>query len=274
MPELPDVEVIAEFLNRQLAGAKIEEASILKPIVVRNLTGDDFASRLVGQRVESVSRRGKFLLLQLASGDWLVVNLMRSGRLRYWGPDETVRGKPFVVLRFADGTGLHYSDPDTMGKVYLTPALEWVPTFATLGPEALDPELTLAAFAERLRRRRGEIKGVLTNPTFVAGIGNAYADEILFRAGVYPFRESPSLSEDEVRRIYEAMHTVLQEAVDILRERVRDEIHVEIRDFLQVHGRGGQPCPRCGNPISRITARRRLTNFCRKCQPGTMIGNR
>lgn len=274
MPELPDLEVIAEFLNRQLAGAKIEEASILKPIVVRNLTGDDFASRLVGQRVESVSRRGKFLLLQLASGDWLVVNLMRSGRLRYWGPDETVRGKPFVVLRFADGTGLHYSDPDTMGKVYLTPALEWVPTFATLGPEALDPELTLAAFAERLRRRRGEIKGVLTNPTFVAGIGNAYADEILFRAGVYPFRKSPSLSEDEVRRIYEAMHTVLQEAVDILRERVRDEIHVEIRDFLQVHGRGGQPCPRCGNPISRITARRRLTNFCRKCQPGTMIGNR
>jgi formamidopyrimidine-DNA glycosylase len=274
MPELPDLEVISELLNRQLAGAKIEVASVLKPIVVRNLTGDDFASRLAGQRVESVSRRGKFLLLHLASGDWLVVNLMRSGRLRYWSPDETGRGKPFVVLRFADDTGLHYTDPDTMGKVYLTPALEWVPTFATLGPEALDPELTLAAFAERLRRRRGEIKGVLTNPTFVAGIGNAYADEILFRAGVYPFRKSPSLSDDEVRRIYEAMRTVLQEAVNILRERVGDEIHVEIRDFLQVHGRGGQPCPRCGNPISRIAARRRLTNFCRKCQPGTMIGTR
>lgn len=274
MPELPDLQVIAEFLNRQLAGAEIEEASILKPIVVRNLTRDDFASRLVGQRVESVSRRGKFLLLQLASGDWVVVNLMRSGRLRYWSPDERGRGKPFVVLRFADGTSLHYTDPDTMGKVYLTPALEWVPTFATLGPEALNPELTLAAFAGRLRRRRGEIKGVLTNPTFVAGIGNAYADEILFRAGVYPFRKSPSLSGDEVRRIYEAMRTVLQEAVNILRERVGDEIHVEIRDFLQVHGRGGRPCPRCGNPISRIAARRRLTNFCRKCQPGTMIGSR
>jgi len=170
-----------------------------------------------------------------------------------------------------NGASLRYTDPDTMGKVYLTPDLECVPTYADQGPEALDAGLTLEAFAERLRRRRGEIKGVLTSQTFVAGIGNAYVDEILFRAGVYPFRKSPSLSEDEVRRIYEAMHTVLEEAVEILRQRVGAEIHVEIRDFLRVHGRGGQPCPRCGNPISRITARRSLTNFCRRCQPGTMV---
>jgi formamidopyrimidine-DNA glycosylase len=213
------------------------------------------------------------LLFRLASGDWLVINPMRSGRLRCRASDEKVGGKPFVVLRFADGTSLHYTDPNTMGKVYLTPALELVPTFAALGPEALEPELTPTAFAERLRRRRGEIKGVLANQTFVAGIGNAYADEILFRAGVYPFRKSPSLSEDEVFRIYQAMHAVLEEAVGVLRERVGGDIHIEIRDFLQVHGRGGQPCPRCGTPISRITARRRLTNFCRRCQPGTMLDN-
>jgi formamidopyrimidine-DNA glycosylase len=273
MPELPDLEVIAEFLNLRFAGAKIVEASVLKPIVVRNLTGDDFAASLEGQRIASVSRRGKFLLFRLGSGDWLVINPMRSGRFRCAKPDNRPGGTPFVVLRFADGTRLHYTDPNTMGKVYLTPALELVPTFAALGPEALAPELTLMAFAERLRRRRGEIKGVLTNQTFVAGIGNAYADEMLYRAGVYPFRKSPSLSEDEVRRIYQAMHAVLEEAVSILRERVGADIHVEIRDFLQVHGRGGQPCPRCGAPISRITARRRLTNFCRTCQPGTMLGN-
>jgi formamidopyrimidine-DNA glycosylase len=273
MPELPDLEVIAEFLNLRLAGAEIKEASVMKPIIVRNLTGDDFAARLEGQRVASVSRRGKFLLFQLASGDWLVINPMRSGRLCCRAPDEKAGGKPIVVLRFADGTSLHYTDPNTMGKVYLTPALELVPTFAALGPEALDPGLTLTAFAERLRRRRGKIKGVLTNQTFVAGIGNAYADEILFRAGVYPFRKRPSLSEDEVCRIYRAMHAVLEGALSILRERVGADIHVEIRDFLQVHGRGGQPCPRCGTPVSRITARRRLTNFCRTCQPGTMLGN-
>ena len=274
MPELPDLEVIAEFLNRHLAGARIEEASVLKPIVVRNLTGDDFASRLAGQRVASVTRRGKFLLFELGAGDWLVINPMRAGRLRYQASADKVAGKPFVVLRFAEGKTLCYLDPATMGKVYLTSALERVPAFAALGPDALDPALTLGVFAERLRRRRGEIKGTLVSQTFVAGIGNAYADEILFRAGVYPFRKRASLSEHEVRRIYEAMHAVLRQAMDVLRERVGAEIHIEIRDFLQVHGRGEQACPRCGTPISRITARGRLTNFCRKCQPGTMLGKR
>jgi formamidopyrimidine-DNA glycosylase len=126
-------------------------------------------------------------------------------------------------------------------------------------------------FAARLRRHPGEIKGILTDQSFVAGIGNAYADEILFCARVYPFRKRPSLDADEVRRIYECMHTVLEGAIRILRERVGADIHEEIRDFMQVHGRGGQPCPRCGSPISEIKARQRLTNFCRTCQPGTLI---
>ncbi len=271
MPELPDLEVIAEFLQRQLTGARIEQASVLKPIVVRNLTGDDFASRLVGQCVESVSRRGKFLLFRLSSGDWLVLNPMLAGRLRYHTSGKKVPGKPFVVLRFAGGMSLRYSDAVTMGKIYLTPAPELVPAFASQGPEALDPQLTFEVFTARLRRRRGEIKGILTNQSFVAGIGNAYADEILFRAGVYPFRKKRSLSDNEVRRVYEAMHTVLREAIETLSERVGADIHVEIRDFLQVHGHGGEPCPCCGNPISEITARRRLTNFCRTCQPGMMV---
>jgi formamidopyrimidine-DNA glycosylase len=272
MPELPDLEIVAEFLNHRLGCARIEEVQVLKPIVVRDLSGAGFVPRLSGQCVEAVSRRGKFLLLRFASGDWLVINPMRAGRLRYLAPGERVAGKPFLALRFADGARLEYRDPYTMGKVYLTPDLEWVPTFGTLGPEALDPELTLDTFGERLRRRRGEIKGVLVNQSFVAGIGNAYADEILFRAAVYPFRKSPSLSKEEVRRVYEAMHAVLREAVEVLRQRIGQDIHVEVRDFLRIHGRGGQPCPRCGNPVSQITARGRLTNFCRTCQPGSMLG--
>jgi len=272
MPELPDLEVIAKFLQQQLTGVRIEEASVLKPIVVRNLIGGDLAAYLTGQSIESVSRRGKFLLFKLSSGNWLVINPMLAGRLRYHASGAKVRGKAFIVLRLANGMSLRYSDAVTMGKVYLTSALDAVPNFAAQGPEALDPQLTLGTFTTRLRRHRGEIKGILTNQSFVAGIGNAYADEILFRAGVYPFRKRPSLSEDEVRRVYEAMRSVLQEAIEILRERVGADIHLEIRDFLQVHGRGGQPCPRCGTPISEIRARRRLTNFCRVCQPGVMVG--
>jgi formamidopyrimidine-DNA glycosylase len=274
MPELPDLQVIAESLNRLVKGATIEEASVLRPIVVRNLTDRDIAGGLAGQRVENVSRRGKFLLLELSSRDWLVINFMRAGRLRYWGAGEKVRGKPFVVLRLADGASLSYTDPAMMGKVYLTAALEDVPTVASLGLDALDPALTLEAFRENLRRRRGEIKGVLVNQSFVAGIGNAYADEILFRARVYPLRKVPTLDEHDVRCIYEAMRGVLGEALSTLRRRVGDDIHQEVRDFLQVHGRGGELCPRCGNPISQLTARGRLTNFCRRCQPGSMVSNR
>jgi formamidopyrimidine-DNA glycosylase len=167
---------------------------------------------------------------------------------------------------------LRYVDDKTMGKIYLTRDLELIPGFAAQGPEALDPELTLEAFQVRLQRRRGEIKGILTNQAFLAGIGNAYADEILFRAGLYPFRKRPSLSAEEVERLYHAMGSVLSEAIVTLRERMGDEIHIKVRDFLQVHGKGGSPCPRCGTIISEIRARNRLTNFCRTCQPGRMIG--
>jgi formamidopyrimidine-DNA glycosylase len=270
MPEMPDLEVIAEVLQRRLQDATILEAQVRRPIVVRNLTGQALPERLAGQSVSAVSRRGKFVLLALDGDDWLVINPMRSGRLRYLQADKSARGKPYFALRFADGAMLQYRDADRMGKIYLTQDLDLVPTFAALGPEALSPELTLTAFSERLRSRRGEIKGVLTSQTFVAGIGNAYADEIVFQAGIYPFRKSPSLSQVEIECLYQAMHTVLQAAVDTLRARVGEDIHIEIRDFLQVHGRGGQACPRCGSPISTVSARQRVTNFCRNCQPGRM----
>jgi formamidopyrimidine-DNA glycosylase len=271
MPELPDLEVIKEFLQDHIVGQEIAEVEVVRPIVARNLADDDFISRLTGQRVEQVSRRGKFLILALDSGDGLVINPMLAGRLHYAPQREGRLRKTFVVLHLADGMDLRYSDAKTMGKVYLTDDLAKVPGFAELGPEALDPDLTLDVFRERLRKYQGEIKGILTRQSFVAGIGNAYADEICWRARVYPFRKRSKLSDEEIRRFYEAMHEVLNEAIVTLRERVGADIHVEIRDFLKVHGKGGQPCPRCGTTISEIKARQQLTNFCRRCQPGTLI---
>ncbi len=158
-----------------------------------------------------------------------------------------------------------------MGKVYLTDSLAQVPTFGELGPEATDPALTLDGFRERLRPRRGEIKGVLVDQTFVAGIGNAYADEILWRAQIYPFRRRTSLSDEEVAALYEAMRTVLAEAIEILSMRVGEEIDKEVRDFLAVHGKPGQPCPRCGGSISEVKQAGSATHFCRTCQPGLMV---
>jgi formamidopyrimidine-DNA glycosylase len=123
----------------------------------------------------------------------------------------------------------------------------------------------------RTRRHSGEIKTMLTNQSFVAGIGNAYADEICWRAQIYPFRRRPTLDQEELRRLFEAVNAVLADAISTLRQRVPDTLDVEIRDFLAVHGQPGQPCPRCGGSISEVTRERRATNFCCACQPGLMV---
>jgi len=274
MPELPDLEVIREFLVPRIVGVPIVSVQVRRPIVVRNLLSGDMADHLVSRRFTDMSRRGKFLLLPLHDGATLVIHPMLAGRIRYGQPLPRHRARDALVLRLADGCELRYHDAKDMGKVYLTDDLTQVPTFVSQGPDATDPDLTLEVFRQRLGRHRGEIKGVLTNQTFVAGIGNAYADEICWHAGLYPFRRRPSLTDDEVARLHSALRTVLAEAIETLRARVGDAIDVEVRDFLAVHGKAGQPCPRCGSPISEVKRARRATNFCRTCQPGLMIGRR
>lgn len=271
MPELPDLEVVKEYLQRRLPGQRIETVEVLRPIVMRNLTDQDADAALADRGFLEVSRRGKFLVLALEDGLKLVVTPMLAGRLQYCRRSERHRARTYVVLQLSSGMDIRYVDDKAMGKVYLTREAGMVPGFEGQGPEALDPELTLEVFEERLRRRRGELKGILTNQGFLAGIGNAYADEILFRAGLYPFRKRPSLSPAELGRLHRAIPAVLCEAVSVLRERMGHDIDEEVRDFLQVHGKGGAPCPRCGTVISQVRARGRLTNFCRACQPGRMV---
>lgn len=274
MPELPDLEIIREVLTRHIVGQRIEEAEIVRPLVVRPLDPTIAAEAfLTGQTIEAVARRGKFLLFALSDGGQAAINLMLAGRLRYCPRQERGRVRDYVLLHLSNGWDVRYHDPMGMGKIYLTHDLSLIPGYAELGPDALDPELTLERFTELLKPHRGEIKGILTRGQVAAGIGNAYSDEILFRAGIYPFRKRTSLSRDEVATLYQAMRDVLSEAIPILRERVGEEIHNEVRDFLQVHNRKGQPCPRCGQIISEIKVEQRATNFCRHCQPGSLLRN-
>ncbi len=274
MPELPDLEVIREYLDPRLAGVAIEAAEVRRPLIVRNLLGGEPEAQLAGRRFAGARRRGKFLLLPFADGATMVVSPMLMGRLRLGPPLERHRTRDALVLRLDDGQELRYHDAKDMGKIYLVSELGQVPTFAELGPEATDPELTLEVFLQRLRRHPGEIKGILTNQAFVAGIGNAYADEILWHARLYPFRRRPTLDAEELARLHSSMRAVLFEAIQTLRERVGEAIEVEVRDFLAVHGKAGQPCPRCGTTVSRVTRERRDTDFCRQCQPGLMVGGR
>jgi formamidopyrimidine-DNA glycosylase len=275
MPELPDLAVVEEYLQHNIVGQTVVGAEMTRPTVLRELTGEGLTEALAGRRFTGVRRRGKFLILTLDEGArYLVVNPMLAGRLQHVRPQVKRRKRTYLVLSLSDGRELRYTDARSMGKCYVTDNADSVPGLRELGPDALDADLTLEVFLQRMRRHRGQIKGTLCRQSFVAGIGNAYADEILFRAHIYPFRRSAGLSEEERARIYWALREVLTEAVEVVRERVGDDIgrEEEVRDFLQVHRKGGEPCPVCGTPISEITAQRRVTNFCRRCQPGTLVG--
>jgi formamidopyrimidine-DNA glycosylase len=274
MPELPELEVVREVLERRLVGRPITRVTLQPkggPLVVRDLTGRAFTGCVQGQHFGHIERRGKFLVFTLQpSALFLVVNPKLTGRLQLCPPGEKKAGPLHLTLHFDDPpTELRYVDAKVMGQVYLTEVLAQVPTFDEMGPDAL--AISLDDFRSRLRPFRGEIKGILVRAAFVSGIGNAYADEILWTARLHPFRKRTSLSPEETDRLYHAVGSTLREATEQVRREMGEAIHLKPRDFFAVHMRPGKPCPRCGTPVSAITANQRITNFCRTCQPGGLI---
>jgi formamidopyrimidine-DNA glycosylase len=275
MPELPELEVICEVLQRRIVNQTIEGVEIIPPggpIVVRDLTHAGFEKSLTGKTIRSVTRRGKFLLFSFEPDDpplFLVINPKLTGRFRLSAPDDKRHKKTAVLLNLENGQQLRYIDQKEMGQVYLVYKLALVPDYADLGPEPL--EISLEEFRERLKPFRGEIKGVLTRGTFVAGIGNAYADEILWAARLHPYRKRTQLTPDEIERLFVAMRNTLLASIDKVRAGMQENIDQEPRQFMAVHMKTDLPCPRCGSPISVITANQRITNFCRTCQPGGLI---
>ncbi|MBI4337326.1 MAG: Fpg/Nei family DNA glycosylase [Chloroflexi bacterium] len=284
MPEAPDLFVVRQRLERLLTGAVVRSALVLRPLVLRSLASQDFPTDLTGRSFLAFWCRGKFLGMELsAKGEQrtgsgaaerlLVINPMLSGHLMLCPAADPRLKSVFLVLALEDGREVRYADADQMGKVYyLAPQqLGQVPRLLEQGPDVLDSPLVLEEFAARLRRYAGEVKGVLTRGRVVAGVGNAYADEVLFAAGVYPFTRVHALTRPQLEALHRALYTVPQDAVSVLDGRIGNDIHLKVRDFLQVHGKGGQPCPRCGSRITSITANGYLTNYCRACQPGSLL---
>ncbi len=290
MPELPDLTVVAEAFHAALAGRRIEAASAPAPLAVRGTPADLIA--LVGQRVLEIRQRGKFLLIEL-DVDRVVANPMLSGRFQLAAPAARLPGKTAVVVRFgarpdrpsdaaawtmgaawlpgdADPSEIRFRDPTQMGKVYLIPAglQRPIPGLGPdeIGPDADDPDLDLIAWRDRIRRHTGELKALLRNQAFIAGLGNAYSDEVLHAARLLPMRKRASLAAEEIDDLYRATRDVIAAALPVLRHRVPPLFETQVRDFLAVHLRGGQPCPRCGRRISEIKAGGSVTSFCRGCQ--------
>ena len=291
MPELPDLTVVAEAFDAALRGRPITAADAPGPLAVRGTPAE--LGALVGQRVTAIRRKGKFLEIDL-DRDRVVVNPMLTGRFQLASPGAKLPTKTAVVLGFGErgptpgfkparwtvGAAwlptddarpeVRYRDPTQMGKVYLLPAGmdRPVPGMGSdeMGPEADDEALTLDVWRERIRKHPGELKNLLRNQAFVAGIGNAYSDEVLHAARLQPFRKRASLAPEEVDELYAGMRTTLTHAIDVLRERVPPTFETQVRDFLAVHMKGGQPCPRCGTRITEVKAGGFVTSYCRGCQ--------
>jgi formamidopyrimidine-DNA glycosylase len=290
VPELPDLAIVADALQAALAGRPIIGAEAPAPLAVRGTPAE--LSALVGQTLTAVRRRGKFIVLDLTR-DRIAVNAMLTGRFQLAAPGDKLPQATAMVLRFGPRPGrppkaaawtrgagwlpaadseaeIRYRDPSQMGKVYLLPAGVVRPVVgfedAEQGPDADDPALTLEVWRERIRRHPGELKSLLRNQAFVAGIGNAYSDEILHAARLSPFRRRSALASEEVDALYEAMRSTVARAIDVLRERVPPTFEKQVRDFLAVHLRGGEACPRCGTRLSEVNARSEATTWCRGCQ--------
>ena len=273
MPEAPDLQVIMEYLLPRIVGVRIVKAIERKPLVLRNLAAGRFDEDITGRKVNGVERKGKLLLIELEGGRSLVVSPMLTGGLQHCAPSTRVMASTVLLLDMEDGMQLRYFDQRRMGQIYYAPdeKLADIVRLEAQGPDVLDVRLSPEEFRERLRPYRGEIKGILTRGKFISGIGNAYADEILFEARIYPFTKRGRLDETQLVRLREAIYETPARAVEVLRRRVGADIHKKVRDFLKVHGKGGTPCPDCGNLITSITTNRRETNYCRRCQPGSLF---
>ncbi|MFM9369873.1 Fpg/Nei family DNA glycosylase [Streptomyces sp. Da 82-17] len=273
MPELPEVEALRDFLDEHLVGRAIVR---VLPVAVSVLkTYEPPLTALEGKEVTAVARYGKFLAVATDGGPYLVTHLARAGWLQWKDrlPDGPPRpGKGPLALRVAleDGSGFDLTEAGTQKRlaVYVVGDPDDVPGVARLGPDPLAPDFDRAALAALLDGERRRIKGALRDQSLIAGIGNAYSDEILHAAKMSPYKPAGSLSEAELTGLYEALRATLTEAVERSHGVAAGRLKAEKKSGLRVHGRTGEPCPVCGDTIREVSFSDSSLQYCPTCQTG------
>ena len=268
MPELPDLEYIAAALGKALRGREIVGVRVKNPVVLRVASRGTLEELCQGQRFRSCARHGHFLRFAVGDAHELIINPMLAGRLRLCGSTERDEASLCLAFGLDGGSEIRYLDDKQMGKVYLVPGGDRraIPGYDAVGVEPLGPAFTVERLRRLLRERRDQVRAFLLDKTAVAAIGNAYADEILWAAGIHPKTGCPRLDQKDIARLHAAIREVLSTAVQEVASRAAP-IEVKVRDFLQVRNRKGQPCPRCVTPI-RVEGVRGLDAFyCPTCQP-------
>jgi len=267
------VETIAADLRPHLVGRTIVRCELRFPKIVRHPEPEQFVDAVAGMRVESLRRRGKYMLIGLGRELLLVVHLGMTGQLRIVEPGTAMQPHTHAVFDLDDGRQLRYRDPRRFGRLLLGTEVDLLAARALprLGPEPIDPDFTPAQLYKALHRRRAPLKAVLLDQSTVAGVGNIYADESLYMARIRPDRIAARVSKKSAARLHESLRTSLEAAirnrgssVDTYRD-AWGEMGAQ-QEELAVYGRGGEPCLTCGRPLSTVRIGGRTTVFCRRCQ--------
>ena len=273
MPELPEVESLAAFLREHAVGHAVARADAASFSVLK--TFDPPLTALAGQVITEVGRHGKFLDLSTDQGLHLITHLARAGWLRWRGDLPTAPPKlgksPLAFrLRFDDGSGFDLTEQGTKKRlaVYLVRDPDEVPGVATLGPDPLAADFTLDTLSGLLAGRRTQVKGVLRDQSIIAGIGNAYSDEVLHVAKMSPFKIAASLTPEDVAVLFDAIKTTLGEAVKRSAGLAAADLKGEKKSGLRVHARAGQECPACGDTIREVSFADSALQYCPTCQTG------
>jgi formamidopyrimidine-DNA glycosylase len=274
MPELPELEALRIRLAPRLEGKLITGATVNpKKAHMLRYPVENFANELPARRIVSLIRRGKHLAFgtELGAGGserWLAINPMLGGRFQMADASTPAPATEVFTIRIEGKREMRYLDFRDMGRIYWVVDLDKeVPGWSLLGPEADSVrEMGLEVFRKRLRRFRDELKDLLRNQEFLAGIGNAYSDEILFEARLLPLRRRASLKPADEEALFDAIPKVLARAIEAILANPNYEESKQDRSFMSVHMKGGKTCPRCGHRISQLGSNREPLNFCRGCQ--------
>lgn len=269
MPELPEVETTVRALRRPLLGKTFKAAHLYWPRHVQTPAPEEFKKRLPKQRIEAIDRRGKYLVFSLSGDETLIIHLRMTGHLSVEEKDAPLVDHTHTVLELSGEKELRFRDVRKFGRLYLVRDPGQV--LGKLGPEPLAASFSPEVLAERLDGRSMRLKSLLLDQSFIAGVGNIYADETLYYARLHPERAADTLDERAIVALYEAIQKVLRMGIErrgasIDRYRNPDGSRGQMQEEVAVFGRTGEPCYRCGTPIQRIVVGGRSTHFCPACQ--------
>ena len=273
MPEMPEVEIIRRYLDTQVAGKKIIHLTILLPRMIKWPDVEGFRALVTGRTIKGMNRRGKYLLMELDNASKVVFHLRMTGRLVYEPAGDTTDHHARVIFHLQDGASLVYGDTRTLGTIHgLKPQeLGMLKGLAEMGPEPLSAEFTAEYLYRTASQRKVAIKSFLLNQKYIGGIGNIYADEALFLAGIHPLRPANSLTQTECGKLWESVNKVIADGIADGGTTFRDYQNGEggkgsHQEHLYVYGRKGEQCRICSALLERITVGGRGTHFCPHCQ--------